>query len=187
MARSYWKEGGAALRYVLGRGPREEVKIAGLRARLAGRPRGELEALAGSFVEAVLRDGLRSFARGAIEAERERGSRLVLATAAIDLVADRFGEALGFDHVVATKLAWSEEGQLEPQLLTPNCYGAEKEARVLTLLEGEGGRLDFMASDHHTDLPLLIAAGRALVVNPKPDFARAASRRGLPVADWDAP
>nr|WP_305889102.1 HAD-IB family phosphatase [Parvularcula maris] len=180
-------EASAALRYALGQAEREEVKIAGLRARLAGRSRDELRALAARFTEDVMQTGLRPYARQAIEAERERGSCLVLATAAIDLVADRFGQALGFDHVVATELSWNEDERLSPHLATPNCYGTEKERRVMGMIEQQGGTLDFMASDHHTDLPLLTKAPRGLVVNPKPGFAQEASGLGLEIADWETP
>ena len=103
----------------------------------------------------------------------------------MDLIAEPFAAALGFDETVATRTAWTAAGRVGRGFDGLNCYGAEKLVRVQAAL---GPDIDPGAvtaySDHVTDLPLLTWAGLGVAVNPHPPLAAAAASHNLRVEDW---
>ena len=176
----------AALRHQAGRQERTEVKVAALRAGLAGRPRAELGALAESFADHVMADGLRPRALSVIEGHKAAGEGIVLASAAVDLVAEPLCERLGIPTCISTPMAWDDD-RLADRFGGPNCYDAEKARRVRTFIAERGGTLAAMYSDHVTDLDLMLEADRGVAVNPSPRLKAAAAEHGLEVQDWDEP
>ena len=185
VARAVAVTGLAALRHKAGREERTEVKVAALRAGLAGRSREELEPLAEGFADHVMTDGLRPRALSVIEGHRARGDALVLASAAVDLVAEPLCERLGIPTCISTPMAWDGD-VLADRFGGPNCYDAEKARRVRAFLAERGGTMVAMYSDHVTDLDLLREAERGVAVNPSPRLKAAAAEHGLEVQDWDA-
>lgn len=176
-----------AIKYKLGLADRASVKVRAIELYLAGRSRGELEKLANEFVAADVARGLRKEARAVIEAHRTAGDRLVIASAAVDLICDAMARELGFDGVICTRLCWSADGCLMPRLDGENCYGEEKLRRVEAFFEGQrpDGPIVFY-SDHHTDLPCLNWADRGVAVNPSAKLRAQAGANNVEVVDWDA-
>lgn len=176
-----------AIKYKLGFADRASVKVRSIELYLAGKSRGELEKLANEFVAADVAHGLRKEARAVIEAHRKAGDRLIIASAAVDLICDAMARELGFDGVICTRLGWSDDGDLLPVLDGENCYGDEKLARVEAFFEGTRppGPIVFY-SDHHTDLPCLRWADKGVAVNPSAKLRAQAEANNVDVADWDA-
>ena len=165
--------------------PRTSIKAAGLRS-LCGHSRAELQAKADTFVAGVLASGLRPGAEAAIKAHKARGDRLVLVTAAVDVVAEPLARALGFDDVICTRLIWPAGGR-GPVLDGENCYGAEKLRRIADLqAERPFSQPTYAYSDHVSDLELLREADHGIAVNPSKRLRRAASEHGLEIVDFEA-
>ena len=95
------------------------VKSALIRGTLGGATREQLAAWTQEFVPQVIQ-GSRPAALQMIQAHREAGDRLVLMSASTDLYVPRIGEALGFDEVICTGIAFDESGRLQGALRTAN-------------------------------------------------------------------
>lgn len=176
-----------AVKYKAGFADRASVKVRSIDLYLAGQTRADLQAKADAFVAREVATGLRKEARAVIEAHRAAGDRLVIASAAVDLICDAMARALGFDGVICTKLAWSADGRLQSGLDGENCYGEEKLRRVEDFFEGQRppGPIVFY-SDHHTDLPCLKWADRGVAVNPSAKLRKRAAQNNIEIVDWDA-
>ena len=175
-----------ALNYKAGFADRASVKERSIELYLQGRSRAELEALARGFVERDVAGGLRKQARAVIEEHKAAGDRLIIASAAVDLIVSPMAEALGFDGYICTNLQWDRDDRLLAPLHGENCYGEEKLARVKAYFDGvrPEGPISFY-SDHVTDLPCLVWADRGVAVNPNPPLRRQAPANGVEVVDWD--
>lgn len=174
-----------ALRFGMGLAGNDEVKQRFLQAIAGGASRRLIERCTQTFIDPCLTRMARRAAIDRIALHARRGDILVLATAGLDLYAAALGARLGFDHVVATRTAWTADGLLTG-LEGPNLRGAEKLAAVRTVLAAAGvGRPRVVAySDHHSDLPLLQYADEGYAIDPTPKLAKAAARLGIPVERW---
>ena len=179
--------GWQALKYKAGFASRASVKERSISLYMEGWSRTALQEKAAAFVARDIQQGLRKEARVVIEAHREAGDRLVIASAAVDLICDEMARELGFDGVICTRMSWSGDDTLLSPLDGENCYGEEKLRRVEEFFEGERppGPIVFY-SDHHTDLPCLNWVDRGVAVNPSPQLRKLAPKNGVEVVDWDA-
>ena len=188
-ARAAWTQA----RYRAGRVPRIAVKTAMMDVCMVGRSRAELEALAEEFAEAEVREGFRARAHEVLEAHREAGDTLMIASAAVDVLVRPIARRLGVLDWVATDMAWSEEGRLLDHFASQNCYGAEKMRRVSQFYRDSGGELKqgdtfvTMYSDSSADIDLLTFADDGVAVNPGRKLRRLAPSLGLRVEDWNRP
>lgn len=165
---------------------RDRIKALIWRKMLHGLDREAAAELAADFARHWVATALRPGARPAIARHKAAGDRLMLATAAMDLVAIPFGEALGFDDIVATETGWTADGRVGPDFAGLNCYGAEKLRRAQAAAGPDFDPANAVAySDHVTDLPLLTWAGAGVAVNPHPPLAAVAAEHGLTQEDWD--
>ncbi len=176
--------------YVVGVGPREHVKEAMMRRTLSGRSRVELEAMAEKFAQFEAYDGMRSKAKSMIERHRKAGDRIIIASAAVDLIVDPIARHLGVDEVVCTKMAYTEEGVLAKKLGGPNCYGAGKLTMVKEYLaQDDHYRRDeahiTMYSDSKSDLDILRWADVGIAVHPSPRLLKYVDQYGFEVQMWD--
>lgn len=164
---------------------RDQAKALIWRSVLAGLDKPSAETLCRQFGETWARRALRPGAVDVLARHRAAGDRLILATAAMDLVAEPFGHALGFDEIVATKTGWTPDGRVASRFDGANCYGEEKLRRVREALGREEAPEGSVAySDHVTDLPLLLWARSGVAVNPHKPLAAVAEASGLALADW---
>lgn len=179
---------GYAIGHPLGLAHRDAYKAHTL-VTLGWMDRPTLEAKAEAFVARIVAGGLRPGAVAAIRAHKARGDRLVLVSASVDLIAEPLGRALGFDAVIATRLAWPpENGAGHATLAGANCYGAEKLRRIAEL--GQGRPLAgpvYAYSDHVSDLDMLLAADQGFAVNPSAGLRRAARGTAIRVVDFNHP
>jgi len=103
-------------------------------------------------------------------AEQDQPDRIrVIVTASPELLVGPFGRLIGADRVIGTRLKFSEDGTLLPELIGLNCRGEEKMCR---LRETFGETLDLEAAygDTAGDTEMLAAArhGHYRVFTQKP-------------------
>jgi len=156
--------------------------------------RTRLEKTVSNFINAIWDRQVRQAALETIEAERAQGARLYLATASYDFCAEQFARRLGFDGCIATRSLWRQD-RLLAGIDGENCYGQEKLDRITSHLIGDSLLSDTqrpkitsphitMYSDDRSDLPSLLWADRAVVVDPKPKFEKIAKASALEVVYW---
>ena len=184
-ARASWTQA----RYRTGQVSRIAVKTAMMRTCMTGRTRAELEALAEEFADTEVPDGLRPLAIPMLESHRKKGDRLMIASAAVDLLVEPIARRLGVEDWVATDMAWDDEGRLADHFASPNCYGAEKMRRVSRFYGGlkQGDTHVTMYSDSSADIDLLVFADDGVAINPGRKLRRLAPELGLRVEDWNQP
>lgn len=175
------------LRYHLGFADMEGVLREALSA-YAGHPEGELRARTRRFYSRDVRHQIRPGAVEALEGHRADGEKVVLLTTASNYLSEAVGETLPLDDWLCSRFEVDEGGKLtgEPVVL---CYGHHKVRLARAWAEREGVELADCTfySDSFTDVPMLEAVGRPVVVDPDPRLRRLAQRRGWPVADWGLP
>ena len=127
-------------------------------------------------IKAIARDvRLSSGAEGLLETCRSAGMRTVLVSGGFDLIAHVVGAALGFDRVVANRLAF-EDGRLTGRVLDPIITAETK----LAVLREECARLGTDAAaavalgDGANDIEMIRAAGLGVAYRGKP-ITRAAA------------
>ena len=163
---------------------RDDLKLLIWRKVLGGLPRARIEALGTEFGKTWAKNELRQETRAVLKRHKEAGDRLVLATAAMDIVAQPFGRSLGFDDIISTRTAWTADGRVSGAFDGLNCYGEEKLRRVKKALRDIYPASATAYSDHITDLPLLLWVGNGVAVNPHKPLRDAAGRHGLRIEDW---
>lgn len=174
-----------AIAYKLGFQSRQSVKEQGLKT-LRWADRKELEHAANRFADREIQQGLRRRARAVLDKHRLAGDRLVMATAAVDLVARPIAEKLGIEIVICTELEWSEQGRLTGQLKGPNCYGAAKLDRIRAVASEHQFQSPTTGySDHVSDRPFLEWVDHGVAVNPSRGLARIADNAGFRIEDWE--
>jgi phosphatidylglycerophosphatase C len=163
---------------------RDDLKLLIWRKVLGGLPRTSIEALGTEFGKTWAENELRQETRAVLKRHQEAGDRLVLATAAMDIVAEPFGRSLGFDDIISTQTAWTADGRVSGAFDGLNCYGEEKLRRVRKVLRDIDPARATAYSDHITDLPLLLWVANGVAVNPHKPLRDAAGRHGLRIEDW---
>lgn len=151
----------------------------------------DLKRAVAAFTAEQIAGNIRPGARAQIAADRARGAKLVLATAAHELYAAPIAAALGMDAVVATQAAVGDDGRIGPALAGANVYGDSKLAAILRYLEREALRREHLTvafySDSSSDRPVFEWVDEPVAVNPSRKLARLAASRGWPIRDWSRP
>lgn len=179
---------GWVLRYNLG-----ATELGGVLRRTVGTLRGQVEsevrARTLEFYEARVRSTFRPGARPVLEAHRAAGDRLVLLTSASNYLGDAVREELGLDDVVCNRFEVDASGRYTGRAFEPLCFGPGKVTLARRYVEALGVRLEDAAfySDSRSDLPMLDAVGRPVVVHPDPRLRREAGRRGWEIVTWGVP
>jgi fatty acyl-CoA reductase len=148
----------------------------------------ETRAQARACCEQVLMPRLYREARKAVEAQRAAGRRLVLLTGSLDFVVAPFAEALGFDEVIAARLA-EAAGRFTGGLEGSPIGDDVKADRARAWADAHGASLaDCHAfGDSIADLPLLAAVGHPHAINPDRRLTAIAQARGWPIERWTEP
>lgn len=150
-------------------------------------PEREVARFADRFARHLVARGLHAEGVALIETERKAGRRIVLATAAPHFYTAALARRLGIADVVATASSW-RDGHLTPEIVSANCYGADKRLLVEGFMARSGIARDAahvrFYSDHVSDLPMFEFADEAIVVNPSAKMRALATARGWPVLDW---
>ena len=168
------------LRYRLGAISHEELSRAAL--PIAGASRDQLEAIAeDAWKTRVQADVVWALVDG-LRAAADAGTRIVLATASLELAVRPLASAIPATDVIASRLEFSGE-IASGSLIGPPCYGPEKARRAADWAAEQGLTLQACAflSDSIHDLPLLERCGWPIAVRPDRRLAAQARQRNWPV------
>ncbi len=155
-----------------------------LGAIVGGASRSDVNSFANRFVEKTVKHKLRGYALQEIEAHRNSGRMLILATASFDFYVEDLGQQLGFDVILCTNSVWDDD-RLLGDISGENCYGVSKLHRVRQYLrENQNANYTLMYSDHHSDLPLMDWVDEAIAVNPTARLRELAEQNGYEIKIW---
>jgi HAD superfamily hydrolase (TIGR01490 family) len=123
--------------------------------------------------------------RQRVQAHREQGHVLAIATSAVSFAAQPLAVALDIPHLVCSELEIAD-GLITGAIVSPLCYAAGKLARAEAFVRSLGHSLDHAAfyTDSITDLPLLEAVGHPVAINPDVRLRRVAQQRKWPIEEW---
>ncbi|GAA4404250.1 hypothetical protein GCM10023168_16630 [Fodinibacter luteus] len=151
-----------------------------------GREMASFDAAATAAAEAIAAV-IHPFAMTLIAQHRAAGRPVVLATTTPHHLIKPLADRLGFDHVIATRYAITEDGRFDGSISGNFVWSRGKLAAVRQWAEAEGIDLaeSFAYSDSIYDLPLLSAVGSPAAVNPDPRLTVYAVARGWPIVHFD--
>ncbi len=181
--------GWTQLAYKRGKCPRVDVKLSMMRWAMKDAPRGRVKQRGYDFAQKELRTGLRPGALKLIEFHKSRKDKLIIISAAVDVIAKPMGEALGFDYVLSTEMDYDNCNKLKLNFKTPNCYSHEKVNRFNRLisenliLKQYHTKVTFY-SDSISDLAMFNAAHICVPVNPDKKLSRYALDQGWTIQMW---
>jgi HAD superfamily hydrolase (TIGR01490 family) len=137
------------------------------------------------FFHEEVRSVIRPRAIAAIGAHRERGDLVYLLTTSSTYLSALLAEELGIDGYLCNRLE-VVDGRFTGRIHAPLCYGDGKVTRARALATELGVELDecVFYTDSYSDLPMLLAVGTPVVVNPDLRLSRLARRRGWTIEDW---
>ena len=157
-------------------------------ARMAkGWDRATMQA-AGRRAAAVLADQVQPYAHAIIEQHRAEDRPVVMATTTPHDLVEPLAEAIGIDHVVATRYG-EQDGHYDGTIDGEFVWGPGKLRATRAWARARGLRMrdSYAYSDSFYDLPLLSAVGSPTAVNPDPRLAGVAALRRWPVLHLDVP
>lgn len=136
---------------------RDATKAALLRELFRGRTAAWL-AEQGERYAAELPGRLRPEMVEQLEWHRTSGHELVLVSASLRAYLEPFGEAFGFDEVIAVELEAGDGGHLTGELAGPNVRGPEKAVRLQAWLRGDVPEVLWAYGNSSGDAELLAMA-----------------------------
>ncbi len=154
---------------------------------LTGRSAAQWQPLRQAFMEQIILPRLPAAAVALVGLHRAQGDLLLLTSATSRFLIELTAAELGFDHLIATELRVRPDG----------CFAGTTEG-TLNMRDGKVTRLRSWLADHAipadealrqatfysdsiNDLPLLLAVGQPVAVDPDPQLAQEALRRHWPV------
>ena len=124
-------------------------------------------------------------AQAAVDGHREKGHRTVLHTSSSPYASKCAVDYFGLDDFLCSTFEVVDD-RLTGDFVPPLCYGEGKVLYANEYAEREGVDLSasYFYTDSLTDLPMLLAVGHPMIVQPDPRLRREADRRGGPILDW---
>lgn len=112
------------------------------------------------------------------------GAQIVLVSGSFHELLQPIADALGADHVLATRLE-VRNGRYTGRLIPPQMIGAGKAAAVRTFLAAEAcdARLAWAYGDHISDMAMLEEVGHPNIVSNEPHMVSLANDRGWGLVD----
>jgi HAD superfamily hydrolase (TIGR01490 family) len=123
-----------------------------------------------------------------IALHRSEGRRIYVVSSSPEEVVRPLARHFGASGVIATRAAVDEEGRYTGELAF-YAYGEQKAEAIRDLSERLGIDLDgsYAYSDSVTDVPMLVAVGNPVAVNPDKELRREAEERGWQIRDFRRP
>ena len=175
-------------RYHLGRSGLDTAVLDAIRT-LEGQPEADLRERTGAFYDAEVRGLYRPGALAALDEHRAQGHTLALLTTSSLYMAERVGEALGFDSLLCSRFEVDAGGRFTGRPDGELCFGEGKLHHAQALADALQVSLGdcVFYTDSVTDAPVLEVVGRPVAVNPDPRLRRLAARKGWTIVDWGEP
>lgn len=158
-------------------------------ATLAGSPEADYRDRNISFYVRHVRTLYRPGARAALELHRARGDALVLLTSSSSYIAEAVAQDLGLDAVLCNRFEVDASGRYTGRPLGELCYGPGKLRHAEGYARRHGASLEGCTfyTDSFADLPVMLAVGRPVAVNPDGRLRRVALERRWEIVDWGEP
>jgi len=152
---------------------------------LAAHTPAELQRWHGEFMRARILPAITPAARALVRRHLDGDELCAIITATNSFVTAPIAREFGVAHLIATEPEM-RDGRYTGKVAGTPCFREGKVRRLDEWLGGLGHRLDAFAaracySDSHNDLPLLLRVSRPVAVDPDPQLAAEAARRGWPV------
>ncbi len=140
-----------------------------------------------SFYAEEVAQTYRRRAREVVEDHRTRGDVLALLTSSSTYLSAPVQAELRIEHSLCNRFE-VVDGRFTGKPLGTLCFGPGKLAHARTLADQLGERLEDAAfyTDSASDLPVLEVVAVPVAVNPDPQLARIARKRGWRIEDWGA-
>lgn len=154
-----------------------------------GKTDGEMEELGNRLFKHQIASKLHRETYAILEAHRQMGHTLVLASSALRFQTEPMARELGMDHCLHTDVELDDEGRLTGRALGTPLYGSEKAAGLQRVAEAEGLDLErsFAYSNGREDIPFLAAVGHPVAIEPDAELNETAGLRGWPVLRCEKP
>lgn len=173
----------AALRFVLAGRDHGALKGSLIHFTQGGCTGADIERWNAIYVPGLLRKGLFTAAVAQLEQHRRAGDHLILMSASVDLYVPEVGRALGFHETFCTPVTWNG-ARLDGALAGPNCRAEEKVRRLQAVRVKNPGCEIIAYGNSSPDLPHLIAADHAVLVNGGAALRRHATQAGIECVIW---
>jgi len=171
------------LAFALGRGDRGVLKGELIRAALGGASRDTVAEWNRQFLPRLFARGLHPDALAAIAAHRRAGDHLVLMSASVDLYVPDIGRELGFDQTICSGVRWDGD-RLDGRLATANRRDEEKARCFRELAARHAGLPTEAYGNSFSDLPHMVLASRAVMVNPGAALQGECRKLGIETVRW---
>jgi HAD superfamily hydrolase (TIGR01490 family) len=137
------------------------------------------------FFRAEVQRTIQPAARAAIAKHKEAGDLIFLLTSSSNYLCAPLGDDLKIDGFLANRFD-VEGGVFTGEPVWPLCFGKGKVEHARVVADKLRITLADCAfyTDSASDLPMLEAVGRPVVVDPDPRLRRIAARRGWPIEEW---
>lgn len=170
------------------RGEREFTTMLETSVRaLKGQPEDAFLELAERIYEKNLAASIYPEARALVKAHQKKGHTLAIISSATPYQVEHVARELGIENILCTRYE-VKRGKFTGKVVQPICWGEGKAYYGRQLAKAEGLDLDesYFYSDSHEDLPLLEIVGRPRPLNPDPELAKVAKKRGWPVQHFNS-
>ena len=151
-------------------------------ARWEGKSQEQMEELSGHIYQNVIQDSVFPEMREILEAHRQAGHTLVVATSASRYQAEPAVTALGIPNLLCTELE-VKDGMLTGKLAGETLFGAGKAAAIKKFVEDRGSSLEktHFYADGSEEVGLMESVGHPHPVNPGSKLLDVAKSRKWPV------
>jgi phosphatidylglycerophosphatase C len=173
----------ALVRFVIDR-DRGRLKGALISSLMGGLARQTIDEWSRGYVASLLRRGVFSEARAAIDRHRSAGDHLVLMSATVDLYVPAIADALGFSEHICTPVRWHEDGTLDGALAAANVRDHEKARQLKRVALRHSGKRLVGYANSMPDLEHLRLVDRAVLINPDERLRRAAGKLPVEFKYW---
>lgn len=172
-------------RYHLGQAGLDAALLEAI-ATLEGSSEAELRARTLAFYTREVQPLYRPGAHAALARHRAQGHRLVLLTSSSNYLSEPVVEELGLDEALCCRFEVAPDGRFTGRPAGVLAFGEGKLTLARGCAERHGARLGDCTfyTDSASDLPVLEAVGRPVVVQPDPRLRRVARARGWAEEDW---
>ena len=177
-----------ALRYKL-RLPQNEAWVRGMVfTAFEGKPVAEVNQFLSDFYDEDIAPRFRARADETMRRHREAGEIVLVVSASFEPIIERMMQFHPVDGQISTRMSVTPQGTYTRFVEGKPVEGAEKLDAITRWCNERFGagnwELAYAYGDHHSDRPMLEAAGQAFAVDPDNPLTRTAKAKGWPILDW---
>jgi HAD superfamily hydrolase (TIGR01490 family) len=144
------------IKYVLGLTSRQKTKEKVLAAFFKGTSAEEMADWGKAYAAShALNHLVRPQMLEKIKWHQQQGHLCLIISASIDTYLEPWGDKMGFDHVICSRLDYDAEGNITGNLTGLNCWGPEKARRLIELCGPKDHYLLYAYGDSRGDQELL--------------------------------